>query len=93
VSEVISLQAVKEARIPHLRGPAKCLACGHEWEGVTPEGVFDGLECSACGLRRGIFQGLVIPETAFVCNCGNSLFFVVPHGCQCAQCGVLAKGF
>lgn len=93
MGEVVSLQSLKETRLPHLRGPAKCLACGHTWEGVTPEGIFQGMECSACGLMRGIFKGLVVPETVYVCNCGNSLYYVVPNGCQCANCGVMAKGF
>lgn len=39
----------------HLSGPAKCLACGHEWlakDIPTGETIFD-LVCPKCDLRRG----------------------------------------
>ena len=81
--------------IPHLRGLARCLHCAHTWEAVTPEGIILGLECTACGLYKGVLQGLTEPEYGrrWVCHCGSDLFYLLPHGCQCLLCGVIAKGF
>ena len=80
---------------PTLRGPARCLHCGHIWEAVSPEGVIDCLECPTCSLSTGVRIGICEPEHGirFVCPCGCDLYYILPHGCQCLRCGVLATGF
>lgn len=53
------------------------------------------LECPACGLFKGVLEGLMEPGqgTRFVCQCGSDLFYILPDGCQCLMCGVMATGF
>ena len=64
MSEVVDLRAVRDARSPeeegydpHLEGPAKCLACKHEWHAVARTGE-DSVDmvCPKCDTRRGQFQ-------------------------------------
>ncbi len=77
----------------HLEGPAKCLACGHEWNAVSPVGVVNDLECPACGIRRGARTGTLTPHDEIIwrCNCGNDYFLLTPVGApMCANCGVRA---
>ena len=83
----------KEETKEQLRGPARCLGCGHTWEAVSPVGVYTDLECQNCSTDKGIREGLMAPGTRFVCNCGNDVYYILPDGCLCIQCGVLAKGF
>jgi hypothetical protein len=92
MAEIIPFPSPSE---PHLRGPARCLRCEHHWEGVSPEGIISSLECPGCGLFTGVFEGVTEPEhgTRWVCNCGCDLFFLLPDGCQCLMCGVIATGF
>jgi hypothetical protein len=80
---------------PHLRGPARCLSCKHTWEAVSPEGHIVSLECPQCHCFHGVFEGVTEPSggTRFVCTCGCDLYYLLPDGCQCLLCGVLAKGF
>lgn len=88
--------AFPEHTVPHLRGPARCLACAHQWEAVAPEGTIMGLECPTCRLFRGVFEGLTEPEHGrrWVCHCGCDVFYILPtDGCQCLMCGVIAQGF
>ena len=90
----VLLFPTKEIR--SLRGPARCLHCGHEWEAVTPEGIVASLECPQCSLYKGVLQGVTEPDhsTRWVCNCGCDLFYILPSdGCQCLMCGVIASGF
>ncbi len=78
----------------HLRGPARCLGCQHEWEAVAPVGVITSLECPECHLLKGTYIGLVEPSAAYwQCNCGSYLFFILPHCCQCLMCGKEQEGF
>jgi hypothetical protein len=81
--------------VPHLRGPARCLGCGYRWEAVAPEGTITSLECPDCARFHGVFEGVTEPEhgTRFVCDCGCDLYYILPSGCQCLMCGVIAKGF
>lgn len=46
---------------PHLRGPARCLGCSHEWQGLAPVGIEDpaGLECPSCSALKGVFLHFV----------------------------------
>lgn len=82
-----------DARRPHLRGPARCLACQHHWEAIAPEGQIVSLECPQCDLFQGVFEGIVSPPTRFVCHCGCDIYFILPDCCQCVRCGVVARGF
>lgn len=90
---LIDLQTAREQRMPHLRGPATCLNCGHTWEAVTPAGTIVGLECSQCGTLKGVYDGFIAPDTRFVCPCGNDLYYLKPDGCMCLNCGLMAQGF
>lgn len=79
---------------PHVAGPARCLACKHEWAAVAPTGTL-WLECPECSLLRGRFLWPVersgLPH--WVCGCGNDVFHVTPQGYYCPNCGVWATGF
>lgn len=74
----------------HLRGKAKCLACGHLWEAVTPVGSrvhYDKngpesicLECPECHCPKGVYEQFVnytdcLSWHCFYCN--NFLFSVI----------------
>lgn len=76
---------------PHLSGPARCLTCRYRWGAVAPTGTMVGLECPQCGLLHGIFEGLVAPQTRFVCQCGCDIYYILPAGFMCVQCGVTAQ--
>lgn len=65
-----------------LSGPAKCLACKHEWVAVTEAGEpsFD-LVCPKCDTRRGQLVYPAMPgegKLRWVHNCGGSAFALVP---------------
>ena len=71
---------------PHMTGKAICLHCKHEWVAVSPVGV-DTLECSECGLMKGVYSNIIMPETAFQCGCGNCFFVISPDNFICTHCG------
>ena len=87
--------AFRQKKVPTMRGSARCLHCRHTWEVVVPEGMIMALECPQCGLWKGVLEGLIEPGhgTRFVCYCGCDLFYILPEGCQCLLCGVMARGF
>ena len=78
---------------PHLSGPARCMACKHEWDAVSPVGVFDFLECPSCGAAKGVRTTLVVPDEVFRCTCGSDLYYLSPKGARCCNCGVMAEGW
>lgn len=86
MTEVTSLNDYR----PHTFGDIICLACKHNWQGVTPVGK-EGFECHNCGLFRGVRAGLSGPpegSIALVCNqCQNTYWWVLPHCLMCANCG------
>lgn len=88
MSNVIDFEAARQAREPHMTGPARCLDCKHEWEASAPVGTV-WLECPACSLERGRFALRVqrSDELHAVCFCGNDLFHVTPSGPYCPNCG------
>lgn len=76
---------------PHISGDAVCLHCKHEWVGVWPLGVV-GMECPACGLMKGVNQGLTVPEEVWQCKCGGLHFFVSGKGnILCCHCGLIQE--
>jgi len=80
----------KEERAPHLAGKARCLHCKHEWEAVSPIGVYSELECPSCHLFRGIFKatcGAAQGEQRWVCNCGCDVFVLFQPVFRCINCG------
>lgn len=79
------------SKLPHMEGDAVCLDCGAKWVAVTEIGVFY-FECPKCGSLKGIFSAPVIPDTAWVCQCGNMFFTITPNHAMCARCG-LAQNF
>ena len=92
-AELITLSKVRENRVPHSSGKARCLACKHEWVAVAPTGV-TWMECPACSLERGRFVAQhEREEPHWMCNCGNNLFYVVKDGYYCPNCGEWQRGF
>lgn len=87
MGDVIEFRSGTKAEGPHLQGKCRCLACGHEWQGVSPVGTVDGLECPSCHLQKGTHVGLAVPEYGWHCHCGNSLFYVSTDGYLCVYCG------
>lgn len=94
MAEVLSLQAEREARTPHMSGAAKCAACGHEWAAVAPAGVHE-LECPACASMKGHMQHSVMRGTErFECFCGCDVFRIHrEHGPYCVNCAQPAQGW
>jgi len=82
-------------KMPHVSGPAVCVACGHEWTAVAPSGRFDELECGNCGLMKGVLKYGVVPEPTWVCGCGCWLFTISGKtgNIMCWQCGREQRGF
>jgi hypothetical protein len=93
MSNVVSLTDRKSG--PHLSGPARCVRCKHEWQAVTPEGVFKGLECPECGNFSGVRWGLIGPEHEYwQCICGCATFALSRTGAPiCVNCGVRATSW
>lgn len=86
--KVVSLQAEREARVPHWTGEMLCLACGHKHTGVVPDGVFES-ECPECHSMRAVFTYPARPETAWRClTCNNELYYIAPEQIVCAKCGL-----
>jgi hypothetical protein len=84
----------KPEKDPHGQGLAFCICCKHEWQAVEPSGTFDGFECPECGSFKGKFKYEFMPavgDVHFVCNCGNALFYIMPEGHLCANCGIYAE--
>lgn len=74
----------------HNAGPAKCLACKHEWVAVAPIGV-DTFECPACGCFKGLYKGVAQrPEHLhYTCGCKaqSQYFHLTDLGPYCIACG------
>lgn len=89
--QIIRLDAEREAREPHIQGPARCLACQHEWRLVAPVGTdFCAIECPACGAERGVLCSHIHNADAgptWTCACGCYLFVITPQGVHCPSCG------
>jgi len=84
MGKLIALQE----RIPHISSECICLHCGYEWIGVFPTGV-TSLECPECGLMKGVFKGVCVPEKVLECNCGCRHCFVSGEGnIICCNCGI-----
>lgn len=70
-------------------GEAFCNHCRHEWTARAPEGTTQ-LECPECHTLKGMFRGEHSPsdgEERRECACGGQLFFIMPEGHMCANCG------
>lgn len=81
-------------RQPHLSGEAKCLACGDEWVAVAPVGTAT-LECTACGLHKGVFKRLCGPSdgVVWICNCGCDAFYIDRMGVRCLVCASIQENY
>jgi hypothetical protein len=92
--KIVSLAQYKEENTPHLSGPARCLACNHEWVAVAPVGT-DFMECPACRTMKGVFYSPVLyGSDVWVCHCGSDLFRIHPEkGIYCPVCGQLQEGY
>lgn len=73
---------------PTLQGAAICDACQNEWQAVVPAGDVDHMQCPKCKRFWGSLKHAVEPVTAWVCNCGNRLFWLTPTGAMCRRCGL-----
>ena len=76
------------SRQPHMTCEAVCLNCGYKWVAVAEVGSIH-LECAKCGLMKGVFKNLAVPDDKLLwhCNCGNSMFFITPTHAYCGLCG------
>lgn len=87
---IINLVEAREARQPHMTGPARCLQCGHTWVAVAPAGTV-WLCCPECATVKGAFDRPVEPvegDTIFVCQCGCGFFSIRPDAFLCCGCGI-----
>jgi hypothetical protein len=85
MGEVVNLLDHK----PHNSGTCLCIHCKHEWIGITPVGVWEGLECPQCGTMKGVLKLAVEPESLWVCGCGCHLFTLsgISGKLICWKCG------
>ena len=92
MAEIIGIDSLKAD--PHMTGPARCIACGHEEIAVAPIGVV-WMECSECHAMKVLFKHAVCDESRlhWTCNCGNDLFHATPEGFYCPNCGEWQRGF
>lgn len=74
-----------------LSGMMTCLVCGYRNVAVAMAG-HDFWECPNCHLEFAVYAP-VMPDTMWVCGCGNKLFAVSPDGYHCVRCGVKQEGF
>ena len=91
---VIDLAAEREAREPHLKGDARCVACAHTWVAVAPVGT-TWLECPSCHTEKGLFVAACWPGKGigvWTCHCGCDVFFLTPRSVQCPNCGTAQSG-
>jgi DNA-directed RNA polymerase subunit RPC12/RpoP len=76
---------------PHITGPARCIACRHEWTAVALAGT-EWLQCPSCALVKGVFALPVCVsqgETRFVCRCGaDSFYLMATRKHRCMKCGL-----
>lgn len=91
---VVDLAAAREARRPHVVGPAFCRSCDHEWEATAPydpagTAPSHRLECPSCHTMNGMFKFDYLPQEAVLtCHvCDNQLFYVTRQGNFCPRCG------
>lgn len=83
MSDIINLDDHR----PHLSGDAICVACKHQWVGVTPIGLW-WFECPNCRTDNGLWVAPVDPDgERWECECGSQLFYILPNGPRCRQCG------
>lgn len=93
--KVIDFAQARLERSPHWSGPARCVACRHDWVAVAPAGE-DWLECPACGLMKGRARhpfAAAEGDRQLVCNCGCDVMyaglrrgFSSPY-LRCVNCG------
>jgi len=61
-------------------GKCRCIACGHEWAGVSELPLTGNLVCPSCGLERGQFVypfGPLEGSVIYQCSCGSEVFYIV----------------
>lgn len=84
-------------RDPHISGPARCLACNHEWIAVAPTGTIY-LSCPKCSTERGAWDWPIAASQEYevfectVAGCGGRHFKITQHPkdgyeAMCAKCG------
>lgn len=76
-----------QTRRPHNTGPARCLACLHEWVAVAEIGSWS-FECPECGLSKGQFVATCVPEEYLECVCGCSHYMLTREAAICCNCGL-----
>lgn len=88
MAKVTSLEQRRIEKSPHREGPARCLACKHEWHAVVKAGT-TALECPSCKTNRGVYIGLPCTmNMQWRCRCMEWVFFIDSQGPYCANCGV-----
>lgn len=89
---LISLDAAREARSPHMTGQAICIDCRREWQAVAPVGI-RWLTCPECNLQRGRLLNHVEIDSGlhWTCKCGCDLFYATPTCFYCPNCGAVQR--
>ena len=86
-NKVISLDAARLEKTPHMAGEAVCLICKYKWSAVAETGSV-WLECPKCGVKKGLFiYECDRDEKHWECKCENQLFYITPKGPYCPNCG------
>ena len=78
------------SRKPHLAGQVTCTHCGDIWQAVAPVGTIE-LECPSCLTYKGLWVNAVVLEEFWRCNCGGTLFYLMPTGPMCRECGHISQ--
>jgi len=92
MGKVADLTQARFERMPHSKGPARCLHCGHEWVQVAPEGDYKGFKCPGCGLEKGVLTRLLEAaegQMAWRCDCGCNISMIIVTNPEDSMQGVV----
>lgn len=70
-------------------GDMKCLACGHEFEGVAVDCFMHG-ECPSCKTHRAVLTSHPVPPDNKVIECTHCMsqvWIITTRGFFCVGCG------
>lgn len=87
MSKVVDIRS----KSPHMTGRCVCLQCKNKWVGVAEIGT-TCLQCPSCGLDKGVFSAVAMPESYWECECGCAHFAIGLSSTICLYCG-LAQNF
>lgn len=90
MGDLIGIEDIRGAKAPHCSGPARCLACDHEWMAIVPLPFplppDNWLECPKCGLSKATIAPFAPSSPVLTCSCGNKLFYATKAVNFCPIC-------